>query len=248
MTTQLSQSLETYFNYARSTLGTRRAARLRHQMSFLYEGVSFKGKRVLDIGGGSGRHSFFAAASAASEVVTIEPEGDGGHDSMHNEFNQWRNALDSHNVRLINTTLQDFISDGQQYDIILIQDAINHFNEPACIDLHRSEASRLLYLEMFLTISKLVITDGLLILSDCSSRNIFPWLGLSNPFDPSIEWHKHQPPEIWSDIAAQAGLHKIRLRWSTPARFGKLGLALLNNKPSAYVFTSHFVIDFRKNG
>lgn len=236
-----------YFDHARSALGARGEARLRHQMTFLYDGIDFQGKRVLDIGGGAGRHTFYAAASGAREVVTIEPEGDGGHDEMHDSFDQWRSALGAANTRLVDTTVQAFVADGQRYDIVLIQDAINHFDEPACIELHRSEASRRSYAAIFRSISDLIVPGGLLVLSDCSSRNLFPALGLRNPIDPAIEWHKHQPPEVWADLAAGAGLRRTRLRWSTPARFGALGAALLGSRLGAYVFTSHFVIDFRKD-
>lgn len=240
--TAMKLTNDAYFVYARRTLGERRESRLRHQMAFLYDGISFTGKRVLDIGGGAGYHTFFAAASGAETVLTIEPEGDGGHDAMHATYNQWRLALGAENTQLENTTIQNFSEGKDIYDIILIQDAINHFDEPACVDLRRSAASRSVYAAIFRSISALLALGGVLVMSDCSSLNLFPLLGLRNPIDPAIEWHKHQPPEVWIDIAEEAGLKYQSLRWSSPARFGSLGVTLLGNPLGAFLFTSHFVI------
>lgn len=235
-----------YFRLARSALGVRGESRLRHQMSFLYDQIDFQDKRVLDIGGGAGRHTFYAAASGAAEVVTIEPEADGGHDHMHTDFYNWRDALGAVNTQLVDATLQSYVGDGRRFDLVLIQDAINHFDEAACIDLHRLEQARSAYADIFRRISDLTEVNGRMIISDCSPHNLFPQIGIRNPFDPAIEWHKHQTPEIWTDIAKRCGLECCRTRWSTPARLGAVGAALLGNRLGSYLFTSHFVSDFVK--
>ncbi len=237
----------TYYEHAIASLGDRRASRLRHQMSFLYDGTDFTGKNVLDIGGGTGRHTFYAAASGAKNVVMIEPESDGGHDKMHATFHQWREALGASNTQLLGTTIQDCLGSKDCYDIVLIQDAINHFDELACIALRRSSVARETYSTIFRSIAQMIAPGGLLILSDCSSSNIFPMLGMRNPIDPAIEWEKHQPPSVWAQIAKEAGLRQTRVRWSSPARFGVVGSKMLGNRVAAFLFTSHFVIDFVKD-
>jgi predicted RNA methylase len=242
----MSDKRSAYFAHARLIRGTRYEARLRHQMHFLYDRIDFLGKRVLDIGGGSGQHALYAAVSGASSVVMLEPESDGGHAEMQTRFEQWRSAIGADNTTLIDTTVQEFVDRGPGYDIILIQDAINHFDEPACIQLRHSAASRAAYQTIFSIISRLVVAGGQLMLADCSSHNLFPRLGLRNPVDPSIEWHKHQPPEIWVELAREGGFVPERTRWSAPARLGALGQRVLGNRVAAYCFTSHFVIDLLK--
>jgi 2-polyprenyl-3-methyl-5-hydroxy-6-metoxy-1,4-benzoquinol methylase len=237
---------DVYFSYAKAELGERGAKRLRHQMAFLYKGVVFEGKRVLDVGGGSGRHTFYAASRGATSVLTIEPEADGGHGAMHSTFQQWRSALHAEQVKLQDATIQNFANNDAPFDIVLVQDAINHFDEQACIDLRRKSESRQAYRAIFRQLASLVAPGGLVIMSDCSSVNLFPLLGMRNPIDPAIEWHKHQPPEVWMGLAAEVGLETQRVRWSTPARFGRIGAALLGNRVCAFLFTSHFVITMRK--
>ncbi|MCB0074536.1 MAG: hypothetical protein KDE20_23890, partial [Caldilineaceae bacterium] len=125
-------------------------------------------------------------------------------------------------------------------------DAINHFAESACITLRRSEQSREVYAAIFAKIAEVLRPNGQLILSDCSSRNLFPLLGWRNPFDPAIEWEKHQPPSVWTELAAAKGLRRCNLRWSSPTRFGSLGQTLLGNAAASWFFTSHFVMLFQR--
>lgn len=94
--------------------------RTRHRMSFLYDGIDFTGKSVIDIGGGMGLHSLYAAARGAASVLMIEPEGDGGHQSMIANFNNLRDAMGFDNVELLVGIMQDFDPAGKTYDIILI--------------------------------------------------------------------------------------------------------------------------------
>lgn len=226
--------------------GHRRRVRVAHQMSFLYKQTQFRDGTVLDIGGGIGLHSFYAISKGASKVTIIEPEGDGGHDQMLATFRKIRADLGDPNVELVQNRFQDFAARGKAFDIVLIQDAINHFDEEACISLHKSQGSVEIYDSLFEQIAALVAPGGHLVLSDCSPRNLFPALGLKNPFDPNIEWHKHQPPSIWAYLAGKNGLIETGRRWSSPARFGLLGCKLLSNAPLSWFFTSHFVLTFQK--
>lgn len=226
--------------------GDRSSARVCHQMDLIYQGIGFDGATVLDIGGGIGLHSFHAASRGARAVTIIEPEADGGHDKMIETFAALRADMGFDNVELIRTRFQDYVARGQSFDIVLIQDAINHFDEEACITLRTSAQSRQTYDRIFEEISALVAPGGRLVLSDCSSRNLFPLLGRKNPIDPQIEWHKHQPPSVWVDLGQRHGLRKRALRWSSPARFGGWGKTIFGNAPGAWFFTSHFVLEMVK--
>lgn len=239
-------TLERLYSYVEKTKGARFERRLRYQMSFIYEDVDFSGKTVLDIGGGVGLHSFYAIANGAKSAVIVEPEGDGGHAEMISSFQSLKHAMSVPNIELIETTFQNFKSSVGEFDIVLIHDAINHFDEPSCIELHRSTESEAVYDEIFLGIDKLIKADGQLMLSDCSSKNIFPSIGLSNPFDRQIEWHKHQPPKVWARLLKRRGFHLSNLRWSSPALLGSVGKVLFGNRVSSWFFTSHFIATFTK--
>lgn len=227
--------------------GQRYRSRVNHQMRFLYRNIDFSEKIVLDIGGGVGLHSYYAASHSARKVTIIEPEGDGGHDQMLATFQQLKGDLGNPNVELLQCRFQDYVDSGQTFDVVLIQDAINHFDEQACITLRCSSESVAVYDEIFTQIAALVAPGGQLIMSDCSSHNLFPTLGMKNPFDPNIEWHKHQPPWVWEDFCRRHGLEMTDRRWSTPTKLGSIGEFLANSAIGAWFFTSHFVQTFSKD-
>jgi len=242
-----ANAISIYYDVMRSHLGKRGASRLQHQMEFIYKDIEFNALQVLDIGGGNGLHSFYAAASGAAHVMNIEPEDDGSSTGEIAQFEVWNKNLGNPNVQIKISTLQDFDSSEGTYDLIIIQNTINHLNEEACITLRTDEQSRLIFEQVFSKIATLAHSGTILQFSDCSSRNFFPAFGLRNPFDPGIEWHKHQPPGIWIGILERAGFKLVNKRWSTPARLGKLGKLLFGNGFFSYFFTSHFVVTMKMN-
>lgn len=240
-------SLDRYFAAIGKLKGQQEIARLRHQMGLLYKSVDFRGKTVLDIGGGTGYHALYAAACGAKSAIIIEPEADGSQNTMIQTFNAFKIEMGIDNVELLKTTIQEYDIPEGGFDVVLIQNAINHFDEPACVTLKTSPESQAAYRKIFGSVAKLVKPGGILIISDCSSNNLFPTLGLKNPIDPAIEWHKHQPPSEWAKVAAPEGLMLEEVSWSSPTRFGKLGQLLIGNAIGAWFFTSHFVATFRLN-
>src|SRR5215475_13915542 len=60
------------FFHPRGNWGT--AARLRFYLENLFAGIAIEGRRVLDIGAGSGVFSVYLALCGAAEVCALEPE------------------------------------------------------------------------------------------------------------------------------------------------------------------------------
>lgn len=240
------KAIEHYFSTMGESLGVRTEQRLRQIMSFHYSHIDFLGRRVLDIGGGNGIHSFYAFARGAASVVNLEPEDAGSTSGVQRQFAEWKSELGASNVEIYHGTFQDYVGDGKPFDVIVIQDAVNHLDEAACVSLRDSEASKNVFRKLFKKLGGLSGPGGLLHIADCSSENFFPKIGLANPFDPGIEWQKHQPPSVWLALLEEAGYKLERKRWSSPGRFGAAGQAVLGNSLAAYFFTSHFAMTMRK--
>ncbi len=222
------------------------AYRLRAYNEFTFAGVSFSGKSVLDIGGGTGRASFYAAASGARRVVCLEPLADGSQPGQADKFGQIADALNLHNVALIRQRFEDFDEGFGSFDVILLLAAINHLNEWACIHLHELNEARERYKVLFAKLAALAAKGADLIVTDCAPGNIFPLLGLKNPLAPTIEWHKHQPPEIWERLLHDAGFEIMETTWAVPNGLGKPGRRLLGNRFAAYFLRSTFRLHMRK--
>ena len=215
---------------------------LQFQMQNLFEGVELRGRTVLDIGGGNGVYSFYAAAAGASSVLCLEPEAEGSTSRVIDTFQRLRERMGFDNVTIDPVTLQDFAPRGRTFDVVLLYNSINHLNEPACITLLDKLESREAYTDIFSNLYSLCARPAKLIVADCSRHNFFNAIGTKNPFNPTIEWHKHQAPELWAGLLSKVGFTTPRIRWSTFSRLGTAGKLFTGNRWAAYFLRSHFVL------
>ena len=216
--------------------------------SALYADIPLAGKRVLDIGGGTGVFSLYAAALGAERVVCLEPGAAGSEVGMRETFRRVADDIGVPNVEMLPSVVQDFSAEPGSFDVILLHNSINHFDEPACIALRRDPQAEAVYRQVFETISEWMAQNGHLLLADCTSSNLFPALGVRNPFAPTIEWHKHQPPETWERLLAGLGYRRCCLHWTAPSMLGNAGRVLLANRLGAYLTLGHFRLHMRKVG
>jgi SAM-dependent methyltransferase len=216
--------------------------RLRFRMDELFGEVDFRNKKVLDIGGGTGLYSFYAAARGARKVLCLEPEADGSTPGVVEKIRRLKQLLSSANVEFKPLTLQDFKPQGERFDVVLLHSSINHLDETACIHLLEDRKFRTTYQDLFAKLFALSNEGASLIICDCSRYNIFPLLGLRNPFAPTIEWHKHQAPRVWAELLESVGFANPRISWRAFNRLGRWGTALLANPLAAYFLTSSFCL------
>ncbi len=213
----------------------------------LSPGVDFVGKSVIDIGGGNGLFGFFALIRGAREVVIMEPEFEGSTNGMIKQFYELYDLMDRpEEIRLVKETIQEFNVDSHEFDIIFMANSINHFDENACIDLHKNQSSKDIYRKIFARISRLSNKKARIVLTDCTNKNFFPSIGMTNPFMPSIAWQKHQPPEIWASFLAELGFVVKSTRWSSPNSLGWFGRAFLGNKIANYFTLGHFRLEMER--
>ena len=219
---------------------------LQFHLKTLFKNIALENGRVLDIGGGSGLHSFYAACMGAKEVVCLEPETEGSRSGMGAKLRKLGRILGGDHVRFEPVTFQAFEPMGRQFDVILLHNSINHLDETACINLLNSEKSTAIYMDIFSKLSSLASGGSKLIVCDCSRYNFFALLGIRNPFAPTIEWHKHQAPEVWVDLLSQVGFVNPRLRWTSFNTLRSPGRTLLGNKLLSYFLRSDFRFTMEK--
>jgi SAM-dependent methyltransferase len=196
-------------------------ANLKYYLNMLFDHVELAGKNVLDVGGGSGLLSFYAAVKGAKKAACLEPEKDGSRIGMTKGFHALRQEFpDSLPVELIPLTLQEYLQQPNAgiYDVVIMHNSINHLNEEACIHLLTSDAGYKEYVSIFKNVFRIMKKDGYLIITDCSRNNFFNDIGVKNVFVPSIEWHKHQKPETWMSALEEAGFSPPILKWLSPNR------------------------------
>lgn len=220
---------------------------LKYKLEILFQGIDFEGKTVLDIGGGAGLFSFYAAAMGANKVVCLEPEASGSTANVNKIFNELKNELKYDNVDLVPKVFQEFETEKEYFDIVLLHDSINHLNEEACIDLLNNNKSRETYKDIFSKLYSMSKINAKLIVCDCSRFNFFDTMKIKNPIAPSIEWHKHQKPGAWIKLLKEVGYSDPILKWSSFNRLRNIGRIFLANKLMSYFLTSHFCLTMTKN-
>ena len=216
---------------------------LKFRLNYFFNDVDLSNKKVLDVGGGIGLLTFYAAVKGAKKVVCLEPEFDGSSKGMINKFNEFKSALQSSlPIEHLPLTLQDYMEqiDDEEYDIILLHNSINHLDEEACISFRQSKQSYNTYKNIFTQVYRKMKPGGNRVRADCSCNNFFNTLGVKCVFNPTIEWHKHQAPETWIGLLKEVGFKNPKVEWSSPNRLGKAGRVLMGNSFVSYLTQSHF--------
>lgn len=220
--------------------------RLRKYLPLLFQNVNLDGARVLDVGGGNGYVSYYAA-SLGADAVCLEPLGDGSNPRMQMQQSALAGALGANlsgSVTTETALLNDFRSE-QPFDVIVLNNVINHLNEAACADLPGSRAAQEVYVTLFGELHAMLPFGGTLIFSDAARRNAWHALGIRNPFAPTINWSIHQQPTTWARLAEEAGFRHVSTRWDLNWRLGPTVQALMGHGPGAYFINSHFVCQMR---
>lgn len=236
-----------YLNIATGGGNRRSRDHLAFYLNYLFQDVVFFGKSMLDIGGGSGQYSFYAAIMKAKHVTCLEPEMEGCSKGTLDKSKKFSGSLLLSNVSLQKTPFQEYDATNQKFDIILLHASINHLDEQACIKLQYDDNARKKYELIFKKLSKISAPGAKLIITDCSRYNFFAKLGIKNPFAPTIEWNKHQSPEFWSNMLSKYGFVNPQIRWTSFSCLRKIGRLLFGNRFASYFITSAFLLVMEKS-
>lgn len=216
--------------------------RYRVRGKFLFNGIPLSGAHVLEVGCGTGAWSLWAALHGADRVVALEPEADG---STANTMAKLRQSIGLLGLdkKIIATEhyLHQLPRQERPFDVAVMYDVINHLDEDAVVRLHRDRAAFNRYVSLFQDLRRQMQPGGWLIVADCARDNFWNQLGQKSPFALSIEWHKHQNPQVWIDILESAGFHHHGLGWSPLQPFPRL----TSNWLVQYLTCSHYVLQVR---
>lgn len=210
--------------------------------ALVFDGVPLAGRRVLDVGGGNGVMSFYAASRGASSVVCLDPLREGSNDAMDRQYRSFARHADAVVTR-VRERFQDWETD-RVHDVVLVHNAINHFDEEACARIPARDATAF-YHDIFTRLRALLVPGGHLVLTDCGRRNLWGDLGLPNVFAPTIHWRIHQQPQVWDALMVAAGFRPARIRWAAPNTLRRPGQLVLGNRLGGYLTNSHFIMTSR---
>ncbi len=213
--------------------------------NYIFEGVNLKTKSLLDLGGGNGIASFFAAHSDNSCRCTIvDPFEDGSNTLMITQYEKlskvYGNAVKLHKGYVESLPIDE------KFDIILMHNSINHIGEEIIADIVSSQKYWKEFSARLEPIIMRAKKGATIIVADCSNKNFWNDLGIKNPLAPTIEWNLHQPPRVWQKMLENFRCKHLRTNWTSRREFLFLGKFLLANKFLSYFTDSHFVSTYIK--
>jgi len=211
---------------------------IKYTCNQVFEDIDLTGKNLLEIGAGEGYLSAYAA-QYANHVTAIEPEGQGSTKGYSSTIDKIHKAFSADNFEVVHDTIQNYSCSERKYDIVLMHNSVNHFDESMCISLKESDDSRKGYSMIFEKISNMMSTGAKMIIIDCSRYNLFQLVHVKHPICPQIEWNKHQSPETWASILEPLEFKKNSVSWLVPRPLSKLSF-VLSNKCAAYFLLSQF--------
>jgi SAM-dependent methyltransferase len=225
-----------------TSVGYSNGRRYKTRAEFLFQGIPLNGKRVLEVGCGSGAWALWAGINGARYVMGIEPEADGSRSQVLDRFQQSIRALGlEERVFAADYLLHDLPADTEKFDVIVMYNVINHLDEDAVVKMHRDRTAFDRYVSAVCDLKERVAPGGWVIVADCTRDNFWPWIGMKSPLAPNIEWDKHQHPEVWKRVFESAGFQTQDLRWSPLQPF----MRTTGNRLVQYFTASHFVLRFR---
>lgn len=213
--------------------------------------LDFTGQKILEVGAGNGLYACALSALGAVEVTAIEPEAAGAREHVSNTLLQNAQALNLTNLRFINASLQEFSAPVGRYDTICMLAVINHLDEENVKHLHYSAESQAIFQTWFRQMHGWLVPGGCLVVSDVSSYHPYSSLiraGIlhRHPFQPSINWEIHQPPQVWQALFKESGFVRIRYHWATNWRYAWMPRILTDNGIMSRLYSSLFVLSAYK--
>jgi len=211
--------------------------------TILFKDVDFASKTMLDVGGGNGLFSYYGALKGAKKIVVMEPEMDGSTAGFGDEFNEMHTLFNKpDNIEFSGEFLQSYDNKGVKFDIVLMHNSINHLDEDACEALPDDQNARTKYINVLNDLVNICNENATIIVTDVSRYNFFEKINVTNPLVPTIEWQKHNDPEVWIELLSKAGFRKPIVRWLSLNAWGPLGNAVFGNKVLSYFFHSYFYL------
>jgi SAM-dependent methyltransferase len=208
--------------------------------------LDFSGLHILDIGAGSGLYACCMASLNAAHLVALEPEFDGSRNAAIKTFQHAMEMLGLPNLEFHPIAMQAYSAPPASFDLIYMLAVINHLDETLVQMLHTDESSRAAYRQLLQPVFDWLKPGGMLVISDVPRTHPYMRLGLPHPFQPQIEWHKHQHPRLWKALLESIGFTSVKWHWATQWRYPQLPRFLFDNLISAQLYASQFVLRAQK--
>lgn len=179
---------------------------------------------VLEITAGPGWVSLFAASQGANLVFTVAAtERDQVRlGSLAAEAELL--GLDQVEVATRPFSTQDIGT--LAFDVVVLRASVTWLDPESSWTLENDSSSRTRYEEIWQRIWEATRPGAQVVIFDVSRRNLWPSLGLRNPFARDTDWERHPPPSVWTELLQDTGFEQPEVEWMVPAPLETMSRAL----------------------
>jgi cyclopropane fatty-acyl-phospholipid synthase-like methyltransferase len=214
--------------------------------------IDWRGKEVLEIGCGRADMSLYMALTGAKYVEAIDPEGPGSRPGTQITVQQRIEALQPSNFRFQPITFGDAQYAPESFDLILSVNVIEHIHETRKLLTDDPEATAD-YQRFFADLYRVLRPGGALVISNVSRYSLWALISqwtnyrLKTPIWTmrNVHWQLHQPPNIWTQMAQQAGFHGTHVHWRVPHQLHRLRW-LMDNRFVQFLTFADFAVTANK--
>lgn len=189
-----------------------------------FAGIDVLGKRILEIGCGSGFVSLYLASVLGVGHLDAmdEAEGEGNPSTILETLETNVRVLGLTNITVLKKDIMQFTA-SEPYDIVVSNNAMHHVCEHGL--LKWDVRARKKYIEIFGHVKTLLRPEGLLLLREYSRYSI--WRFLPGRYE-EVEWSMHPSKGEWLSVLRQAAFRIISCRYSCPYTL-RHGAAVVRN-------------------
>jgi 2-polyprenyl-3-methyl-5-hydroxy-6-metoxy-1,4-benzoquinol methylase len=177
-----------------------------------FRGIEVRGKRILEIGCGSGFVSLYLAfvMGVGHLDAMDEAAGEGNPSTILDTLETNVRSLGLTNITVLKKDIMQFTS-SEPYDIVVSNNAMHHVCEHGL--LKWDVRARKKYIEIFGHLKSLLRPEGTLMLREYSRNSI--WRYLPGRYQ-EVEWSLHPTKGEWLGVLRQAAFRNISYQYSCP--------------------------------